>query len=193
MKLKLFVLFILVYTIPSASQDMPHSVKMLLDARFSKWRIVEYSLPKNCIEGKWARLYLNYQSFYKCNLNGDSIPDYAIRFVRGNDSTLIEYFVAILSKDNIYDAVVLDSCFANKGAGNRYLQLLLSGAEVNIFDDSRWEEITKFGKLSDNKQLISFPVDALIINPICEAYYKAVEVTTFVWINNRFIGFSSAD
>ena len=69
----------------------------------------------------------------------------------------------------------------------------MSGAEVNIFDNARWDEIIKFGKLSDDEIFISFPIDALIINPICEAYYKAVEVTTYVWIRNRFIDFYSAD
>ena len=175
-------------------QPIPDQVRFLLDDRFPDWKSIPYSIPLGCLifDVKPDPHMLN---FYKCKLNKDTIPDYAMWIVAGRGLNLCEYFIAILSEQSSYEIYVLDSCKAYEGAGERYLCLLKAGIKTNIFDDEHLKEISDYGKLSteDGASLISFPVDALIIQPICENWYKAIEIHTYVFIKDRFYSFISAD
>jgi len=176
------------------SQTMPQEVRSILNARFPESKISPYVIPPEC-DTQYVKLDPRAHPFYKCNLNLDTIPDYAIRIFTGKDQTIMEYFVAILSYKSSYQLFILDSCTYKRGAGERYLYLLKTGGKTNIFDNEHWNEITKFGKLSQHggATFISFPVDALITNPICGGKFNEVEIRTYVFIKDHFYGFSSAD
>jgi hypothetical protein len=177
----------------SFAQPIPEHVRAFLDNHFHGWRINEYSLPSGCIEGEWAKLNPAVKSFYRCNLNEDKNPDYAIRLVTGRDSTLFEYFIALVSNAISCDLFVLDSCGAYKGAGHRYLLLLQAGHDTPIFGGDDTPELWKYARKGKNQQAYTFPVDAVVLEPICESYYKAVSVSGYVYIRNRFYEFSGAD
>ena len=177
------------------SQQIPTDVRLIINGRFPEWRIASYSVPSDCEYAKYVKLNPKAHPYYKCNLNMDTIPDYAMRLFTGQGRTLMEYFIAILSEYSSFKLFILDSCNAARGAGERYLYLLKPGDKTNIFDDPFWEVISEFGKLSKGQRatFISFPIDALKIKPICGGKFKEVEIDTYVYIKNRFYNFSSAD
>ena len=177
------------------SQTVPKDIRSLIDTRFPGWRLTSYTIPQDCNLPDSIKPNPNVHSFYVCKLNLDTIPDYALRIVTGEGPNLMEYFIALLSEQSSHKIFVLDSCRAAHGVGERYLYVLKVGSTTNIFDDAHWKKITEFGKLSRIKRasVISFPVDALIIDPICEGWYKEVEISTYVYIKDRFYDFSSAD
>jgi hypothetical protein len=174
------------------AQSVPEHVRRLLDKRFPSWTINTYSLPAGCIEGEWARLDSSAKSFYSCRLNEDEKTDYAIRFVTGHGERLLEYFVAVVSNAYSYDLFVLDSCAASRGAGHRYLHLLRAGKETPLFGiEDTADAVYKYARAG--KENAFFPVDAVILEPICESYYKAVSIHGYVFIRNQFYEFSPAD
>ena len=174
-------------------QSIPKPVRTILDNRFHDWRIIKYSLPSGCIEDQSGKLNTGAKSFYRCNLNNDSIPDYALRIVTGRDSNLVEYFLAIVSNIKSSDLFVVDSCRAFQGAGHRYLWIYRSGEEITMFGGEGSPEILAYAQKTKHAETVAFPVDAIQLEPICESYYKAVEISTYVFIRGKFYEFSSGD
>jgi hypothetical protein len=130
----------------------------------------------------------NAKSFYKCFLNNDTIGDYAIALTTGKDSSLIEYFVALVSHDEAYSVFILDSNKAQIGACERYLFITPAGKKMNIFGDYDGE-LYSYGEMDSNKVYIKFPTDCVLLQPIG----GGTLYSNFVFINGRFIEISSAD
>lgn len=180
-------------SIQQPEYQVPKPIQSILNHRFPGWTITPYTIPPNCLAREDVVLSPYVKSYYECDLNGDNQPDYAFRLATKIDSLLYEFFIVVLSAKNTFETIVLDSSSALAGAHNRYLWKIPAGKQITIFDHEDWTLITKFGVLSEDGNSITFPVDALMIEPICEAYYKEVQVGTYVYIRDRFYCFSSAD
>jgi hypothetical protein len=169
-------------------QNMPGSLIRELDSRFTEWRFVQYSLPKDCIS---QPLYSGAKPCYSCYLDADSLVDFALALETGMADSLKEFFVAAICNGVTYRLFVIDSSKAIRGAGHRYLFVFHAGERVNIFGED--EVLSRAGRLSDDGMFITFDVDVIQIAPICEAFYKAIEVESYVFLNGAFREFSSAD
>jgi hypothetical protein len=172
-------------------QAVPTSLKQQLDGQFPGWRFVQYSLPEGCIEGDEYPLDAGAKSFYVCRLNRDSLADYALAIDAGEGDSLREYFLAAVAVRGSYNISIVDSSLAHKGAGHRYLLIIRAGSQINIFGEDT--VLSAVGKVTSDGVFISFDVDVLQVFPICESYYKAVEVESYVLIDGVFRSFTSAD
>jgi len=174
------------------AQPIPKNVREVIENHFPGWRINKYSFPSGCIEGQSEVLDSTARSFYSCKLNEDEKADYACRFVTGHDSSLIEYFVALVSNASSYDVFVLDSCTASRGAGNRYLQVLRAGRQTAFFFDDTTSALFNYAEAGNDGQVF-FLVDAVMIQPVCESYYKAIGELGYVFIRDRFYEFHTGE
>ena len=132
--------------------------------------------------------------FHLSNLSsfwGTAQPDYAIAITTGRDSQLVEYFIALVSDGQSYDAFVIDSARIYSGAGERLYRVVSAGDSTSFFDGS--DEIVRHGKLVDSDMMIVFTTDALEVSPGCEAHYGRLEYDVYVLIGGRFLTFAAAD
>jgi hypothetical protein len=77
--------------------EIPQSVKSVLNKQFPDWHIRPNYYPNPCDSNGTDTTSFDPQG--ECDLNGDDIPDYVLAIITGNDSNLVEYFVAAVSID----------------------------------------------------------------------------------------------
>jgi hypothetical protein len=106
--------------------QLPSGVRRLVDKAFGRWNFQKYRA--DCVPET--------PPFSKCNLNGDSLPDYALDITAENDSALQEYFITFVSIDSGYTLFVLDTV-SQEWVGNCYLEIFRAGTE---FDDPPFQE-----------------------------------------------------
>jgi hypothetical protein len=171
------------------AQDLPPSARKALDKRFPHWHFRPSHIPNPCdIPGEQRP---SFKPVSKCNLNGDGIPDYVVAITKGRNSSLVEYFIALVSNGLRYDLNLFDTARIHEGAGQRMFMVISAGDTMAIFGDGDtlvYNYSTSFGHNG-----ITFPTDAIEIYPECEGRWKEVMAYGFIFIRGRFRMFSAAD
>jgi hypothetical protein len=146
--------------------QLPSRIRGMVDKTFGQWKFPEYH--DDCeTDGP---------PFFKCNLNGDSLPDYALDITVGGDSSLHELFIAFVSNDSGYSLFILDT--VSRGwTGNCYLKIFHAGME---FDGP------PFYQEGDNRK--SFDTDC-----VSQFMCSANGCTVFLYEKGRFRRFSPCD
>jgi len=170
----------------ASEQDMltyPISVQLPQAAQFALYRKI-----KNCRIAKLREdsTHPTYHSFFKCDLNNDLKPDFALVAVAGNDSTLTEYYVALVSSNDTYQAFIVRSDNITGCDIDEYsMSIEPKGTEIAAFDgpdsEVKW-------KPSKDGSGISFDVDCILIGSLVNNSCQS-----FVFQNGRFHSFLSCD
>ena len=174
------------------SQDIPLSVKKKLDANFHDWKLRPEHVNNPC--DTLGPLQAGYKTFYRCNLNGDSITDFAIAILAKKNSIIDEYYLALVSLNSSLELFVLNKTTNGKGVGERIMYVPDAGAKMPYYGSSDSEIIESYGKVgSGDDNSIEFPVAIVVLEPLCEKTWKVVESPGYVFYKNRFIDFGTAD
>lgn len=171
------------------SQELPTAARTVLDGHFPNWELSVKRIPNPCAQ--YNPSDSTFLGSNKCNLNGDSLPDFALAITTGKDSALVEYIVALIASDSTYQAFVLTSAAVYKGAGERTAYVVSAGDPVASFGEDTL--IFHYGSSVPNSSNIAFPTDAILVSPICENWWKESEVRGYVYIGGRFRSFSAGD
>ena len=190
MRLISFVGLLLVFGFLTQAQEIPKTAKDSLDIRFPGWNIRPNHIPNPC--DQYGSPAPSFRALAECNLNDDGVPDYSLAITTGHDSTLNEYFLALVSTGSTYGVFVLTSSAAFHGVGERYFYIIHAGDTASCFcpDDS---VIQNYGHAIISQDQITFPTDAIQINPACGANWKEVEADGYVFIRGQFLSYSAAD
>ncbi len=125
----------------STENRLPEAARRVLDTRLT----VQWTLSN--------------QYFYKCNLNGDSLPDYAVKVTVGKDSCLVEYYVALIAYNQTYAFHLLDASPSWLGlAGRDEIVLRHKGEVVPNYEDY------DYGK--DEPKMMPLETDAIEFVPL---------------------------
>jgi hypothetical protein len=189
MKYPFLFIFIFIFIYSTEAQELPQTVKKILDKQFPHWQFRPNYIPNPC------KQYLSdtssFQTLYECNFNGDDIPDYTVAIITGKGSALIEYFVALVSDSLTYKIYTLLKLSVNHGAGEYSLDVCEAGRPTALFGGEN--ELIGYAKEVPNSDQITFPTDYIIISPDCEASSKECAVEGYVYFKNRFVSFSAGD
>jgi hypothetical protein len=171
--------------------DIPQSIKIVLDKQFPGWKIRPNHFPNPC--DSLGMDTTSFEPLSECDLNGDDIPDYVIGIITGNDSNLVEYIVAAVSADRDYKVFTLSRSAAFHGAGELYYLIIEAGKGTALFSGDEDTVINNLAKQLPNSTDVAFPTDAILICPKCEDIWKECQIIGFVYTNNRFYSFSAGD
>jgi hypothetical protein len=106
----------------------------------------------------------------------------------------VEYFVALVSHGRGYQAFLLDSSRAFHGAGERQLALIVAGDTTPCFIGPEDTVLQRHGKkVSEEFDLMAFPTDAVTISAACEGHYKEIQSWAYIFVEDTFFSFSTAD
>jgi len=140
-------------------------MKAILDSSFQNWSFPVY---RGDCGGE--------SPLSKCNLNGDTVQDFALDFTVGADSNFREYFAAFVSNDTGFSFFILDS-IEQVWRRHYYLEIFHAHTE---FDDP------PFLDEGDNRK--SFNTDC-----ISESMCVNNSCTVFYYEKGRFRRFSPCD
>lgn len=145
---------------------LPERAKNVLDMTLPGWKLLD--------------------NIYKCNLNGDSLDDYALAVNVGKGKCLVEYYVALIGDSDGYSFYLLEAYPASLGmAGRTKFLLKHRGEKVPNFDIAPEDfDISK----DMNKIMVSLEVDALEFVPT-----EGCCATTAIFRNGKFHVFASSD
>jgi hypothetical protein len=120
------------------------------------------------------------REFYRCNLNGDSLTDYALEVVVGESSCMVEYFIALVANNQSYEFHLLCSSPASRGLAGRTKNVLRrAGDKVSNYDDDDG---------TDEPQAYVLPTDAIEFVPMIGCCS-----TIFIYSDHTFNMFTSGD
>ncbi len=188
----ILVLSMLLFPLVLMGKDeIPLSVKNAINKQFPDWKIRPNYFPNPCDSSRTDTTSFEPQG--ECDLNGDDIPDYVLAITTGNDSNLVEYFIAVISNDQDYKVFTLTSAAAFHGAGERHFNVIEAGNGTALFLSDGDTVVYRYAKSVPDSTDVVFPTDIILIYPMCEDIWKEVEVIGFVFINNRFYSFGAAD
>lgn len=145
----------------------------------------QHWLPEGAQRVLDSRLTVNWKLsdryLYKCNLNGDSVPDYALEATVGKDSCMIRYFVALIAYDYTYAFHLLLAYPASLDVDGRDegFELRHKGEAVPNYND--------YDEEKDDARLMTLPTDAIELIP------DGCCVTIHIFRNGTFEFFTSSD
>jgi hypothetical protein len=158
--------------------ELPEQAKTTLKVHLPGWRILKYTGVKDSVD---IEQVYGFSNIYRCDLNGDTIPDYGVAVTVGDGECLTEYFVALIGKPNGYAFYLLSSQPASRGLAGRVV-LRIERKGNPIWDFSNYDETE--GEPSPRV----FEVDVLVHSPsdgCCE--------TGFVFEDGHFRSFTASD
>lgn len=135
-------------------EQLPPKARRILDQKFTNWGF-RSNLPQD--QNNNAPLLV-------CQLNDDSIPDYALHIFSIVNSDTVEEFLAFVSTDESYKLFTLEEFTqASPGFGGNYLEVFKSGT---VFDNP------PFQNEGDDRK--SFSTDCISVSMFdknaCNAY-----------------------
>ncbi len=165
----------------AAQPRIPPLVKTILDSAYPGWAYMSHEDITNSASPNQRTERLE---FFSCDLNGDSLADYAMAIIAGRDTDRTEWFLAFVSDGNSYRMFPL-SGFKSPIIGGSELEVQRKG--VGIPDFSRWKG--SFDPGSDIDSItVRFKTDALTLMP-----GQGCCPTTFIFEDGRFREFDSGD
>jgi hypothetical protein len=183
---KLLIVVISVLVLQDArSQTLPIEIKALLDQRYPQWQFTIYHRDPHIDSSESFVLMPDAGNFLECNLNLDSIPDYALAITAPRQSHIMEFFLAAIFQKGSYHLYGIDS-----SRGCCAFQMRLNPAHTDVFILGDYDnEIVKYGLLDKDENTIKFPTDTINLMPL---YEKNSDVS-YVFINGKFYSILSAD
>ncbi len=166
------------------SQELPDAALPLLNARFGEWDLLQFGIPKGA-DSSQCYISPNARNVLQCDLNGDTIPDYAVALEAVHGAVWFEYFVGLVGRGNTFELHLADS-MACDGCN----QMTIARAHLPIpYFDSADEDLSGYGNIAADKQSIVFPTDCIVVTPIPEMHTES----SYVFFRDKFVGFPSAD
>jgi hypothetical protein len=178
-----FALLLVLSTNSIGSQTLPSEVRKVLDHSFTDWQVKSDSSLDQ--DEQMNEVWIHFQCFYKCNLNNDTLPDYALVVQSTEDSEKVESYLALIAEGTSYRLYRLWSTKASTSYD--------TGFDFAI--EARGDTIVNFG--FDDEQSVppsllasydKFDVDCVTIaaraKNICRSY---------VFYKDKFWSFSSCD
>jgi len=188
MKVSGLVLLFGLWAVSTYAQVLPIAARKAIDARFPDWNFRPNHIPNPC--DQYGSDQSSFPPVRKCNLNGDDTPDFVVAITRGNDSSSVEYFLALVSEGSKYELNVLDTVKHFEGGGEKFLAVVTAGTEVAFFSNA--DIIMAHGRMASEDTII-LPTDVIQIYPACESKWKEVEAYGYVFIEGKLVVFSAAD
>jgi len=135
-------------------EQLPPKARRILDQKFTNW-----GFKSNLQQDQY-----NNAPLILCQLNDDSIPDYALHIFSSFNSDTVEQFLAFVSMDDSYKLFTLEEFTqASTEFGGYYLEVFKSGT---MFDNPPFEAE------GDNRK--SFSTDCISVSMFdknaCNAY-----------------------
>jgi hypothetical protein len=162
---------------------VPSSIIAILDSTHPGWILVSHrALDAPSVKDQQSERY----EFYPCDLNGDSVRDYACSIIAGADSSRAEWFLAFVSQNPGIRLFTLGEYKSSRQAlGMAELGLLSKGAHVPNFSEAGpdFDIIKNIDSIT-----VILKNDGLTLTPISGCCQ-----TTFVFGNGEFHGFTSSD
>ena len=113
--------------------------KLILMLLFLQAESPQIELPQKAKEALdialTVRWKLSRENFYRCELNGDSMPDYALKVLSGQGNCLVEYYVALVADSSGYGFYLLAASPAWLNLGKETIILKHKGEAIPIFGD----------------------------------------------------------
>lgn len=131
-----------IFTLSATGQlslQLPLTASKALDQKFPAWKLIDYSTT--LYGDKVKDIYYWGKPYFKCNLNRDTITDYALGISVDEDSALKVHFIAIVSLRDSFSLFVLGT-YSNPKPLSVYLYLYQKGEEIANFgfDDTNVPE-----------------------------------------------------
>lgn len=169
----LSILFILTMANLQAPQAvLPVAAVKILNDSIPDWTFQAYSEEEK--EEGWG-------SYFKCVLNDDTVPDYALNVVVKEDST--SYFIALLSDGNGFKLYYLWDEREYKGEYFSYMRVYTAGTEI-----------TNFGFRDEPDTLADIPFQSVFKTDCIEVGAKEQNgCVTYVFDNGKVRSFVSCD
>jgi len=165
------------------SQTLPPEVSNILDHHFDQWQTRNDSSMR--VDKNMKMTWVHFQCLLKCDLNEDTLADYALVIQSSRDSAKIESYVALVSEGSSHRLFTL------------YTQAAPTKYEfgLDFFFTKKGVAMTNFG-FDDEQNLPpdldplseTFDVDCLTISSRTHNH-----CTSYVFSWNRFWSFSSCD
>ncbi len=153
-------------TVPK--EKLPLSAKAILDSAFSDWAF-KSDLPE----------YRDQSSpLIICDLNHDSVPDYALHVVVGKDSNHVQHFIALVSSSLSFQLYDLQTFTHGQWDYNLYYQ--------EIFKRGIEFDRPPFESEGDNRK--AFPTDCISIS-----MHEKNSCTVYLFEHGAFKQFSPCD
>ena len=163
--------------------DLPMGISSILDSVFPGWVFMSHQDVNN---PAFPNQRFERFEFYPCDLNGDSVTDYAMAIVAGKDTGRAEWFLAFTSKGSTFQLFRLAEFKASLGiVGGSELRLQRKGEGIPDF--SKWKETENDEAEMDSITTI-FKTDALTLMPL-----NGCCPSTFIFENGHFREFDSGD
>ena len=169
--------------IRAAQPTIPLGIKAMLDSAYPGWVYVSHQDVKAPARpGERTERF----EVYPCDLNGDSVTDYAMAVVAGKDSARAECFLAFTAKGSTFQLFRLAEFKASLGiVGGSELRLQRKGEGIPDF--SKWKD-TENDEAEMDSIITIFKTDALTLMPL-----NGCCPSTFIFENGRFREFDSGD
>ena len=163
--------------------EIPDKIQLLLDSAYLGWRFMTHL---DIVDIKTPAQRRERFECFPCNLNGDSVADYALAIIAGSDTMRAEWFLAFVSRGSFYHLFPLAQFKASLG--------IVGGSEIVVHKAG--ERIPDFDKLNDSLDeaaaidliTTAFATDALTLMPV-----NGCCPTTFIFENGHFREFTSGD
>ncbi len=168
----------------SFCQELPGAAVSSLDARFGDWALLHFQFPKG-VDSSECFISPHAGNVLRCDLNGDSIPDYAVALETVHNSVWFEYFVGVVAREGSFQVFVADSAACD---GCNQMTIAPANSPIPYFDTAD-EDLSGYGKISADKMSIVLPTDCIVVTPIVESHTES----TCVFFHHRFVAFPSAD
>jgi len=150
------------------AQTLPVSARNILDSKYPDWFVILYGSEYTNGGSPTKNIY---PALFKCNLNKDSIPDYAIAFTAKG----MQYYSAFVSNGKEYLFFILEDLSAAKDIDG------LVGMTVH----KKGEPITDYEVDADQRV---FETDAISLVPFsgccATTHYYDAESKTFKWFTS---------
>jgi hypothetical protein len=169
------------------SLQLPITGTRALDNSFSNWTLINHSTPLYGDEAE--NIFYWGKPFYKCDLNRDTIPDFAFGITVEEDSSLTVHFVALVSNKDSFSLFILGT-YRNPRPLMVYLYLYPKGdAIANYGWDDEQNVPESLLRTWNRDELVSqFDADSISLHRTDKNWCDA-----FVFEMGRFWSFESCD
>ena len=169
--------------IRAAQPDIPTVIRAILDSTYPGWVYVSHQDVKDP-----ARPFERVErfEFYPCDLDGDSLTDYAMAILAGKDTVRAEWFLAFTSSGTAFQLFRLAEFKASLGIVGGS-ELIVQRKGEGIPDFSKWQD-TENDVAEMDSIITVFRTDALTLMPL-----NGCCPSTFIFENGHFREFDSGD
>ena len=170
-----------------SSLELPTNARKGLDHKFPGWKLLEYT--EEYYGGQLVELDRHSSPFFKCQLNHDSVADYALGIVIKGDTNLTVHFVALVSEEDSFSVHTLRS-YINPHPLLMYLYLYPKETETANFGWDQEADIPAElrGTFNERKMTSKFSTDCVALFRTDKNYCMA-----FVFEKGKLWSFSSCD